>query len=498
MKTLPVVLSVLLAAPGAQAESDLRQIVKEHRLKNGMKWLIVERHQAPVFTGYIRVKAGGADEQPGYTGLAHLFEHLAFKGTPVLGTSNFDQEKKLLREIAEVGAQLAGVARERRGQGAVVKLKQRLSELQATHSRIADSDALSRLYQLNGATGLNATTDKDLTSYFVSFPRNRLSLWALVEASRLASPVLRDFYKERDVVMEERRMRVDAEPVGVLYEELNQLAFTTSPYRWPVVGYAEDLNAMTMARAHEFHQRYYVPSNTVGCLVGDVKLEEVVPLLEQTFGQIPARSSPPPLEFAEPPERFQRRSTVFFDASPRLFLSFRKPTLPDRDDYIFDVIELLLGHGRTARLHKRLVLKDRVAQSVGVFSGPGSRLNNLMTVAVIPLSGTKISKVEQTIWEELNRLKTERVPEQELKRIRNRVTADRARSIESNEGLADSLSYFEAIAGDWRYGADHAKQIESITAEDIQRTARQYFTLENSVVVDLAKPPKTDREGGWR
>ena len=232
----------LVWSSAASADADLREIVKEHRLGNGMKWLIVERPEAPVFTGFIRVRAGGADEEPGYTGLAHLFEHMAFKGTPVLGTSDFEAEKKLLAEIGKVGDQLALLERAKRGQSdEAQKLRARLSQLQQAEEKLADQDALSKLYELNGAQGLNATTDKDLTSYFVSFPKNRLELWSLVEASRLAAPVLRDFYKERDVVMEERRLRVDSDPGGLLYEELNQVAFTTSPYRWPVVGYAEDM-----------------------------------------------------------------------------------------------------------------------------------------------------------------------------------------------------------------------------------------------------------------
>ena len=485
----PLALVLSMSALAADAESDLRKMVREHRLQNGMKWLIVERSEAPVFTGFIRVRAGGVDEEPGYTGLAHLFEHMAFKGTPVLGTSNFEEEKRLLQQIAEVGDKLAALQRLKKGHTEEARsARVRLAQLQEAHSKIADDDAMTKLYQLNGANDLNATTDKDLTSYFVSFPKNRLELWALVEAARLASPVLRDFFKERDVVMEERRMRVDTEPDGALYEELNQVAFTTSPYRWPTVGYAEDLESMTVARAMEFHRRYYVPGNTVGCLVGDIKFEEVVPLLERTFGAIPGGPSPAPPEFAEPAARFERRSTVFFDASPRLYIGFRKPTLPSQDDYVFDVLQLLLGQGRTARLHRRLVLKDRIAQAVGSFGGPGARLDNLFIIVVIPLGNAKRAELEKDVWDELNRLKTTKVSEVELQRIRNRVTADRARSIESNPGIAATLSYFEALAGDWRYAADHPNQIEKITAEDVQRVAKKYFNPENAVLVDMVRP----------
>ncbi len=489
MRTSNLIVLALLLSAEASAAFDLRAMVKEHTLKNGMKWLIVERHQAPVFTGMIRVRVGGADEEPGYTGLAHLFEHMAFKGTPVLGTSDFEAEKKLLVQIAQVGDQLAGLERAGKGESAEAKaLRERLKAVSAEAGKLTDENALATLYQLNGATGLNATTNKDLTSYFVSLPKNRLELWMVVEAARLAAPVLRDFYTERDVVSEERRMSIDSSPGGVMYEELNQLAFTMSPYRWPVVGYSEDLAAMTLERATAFFKRHYVPSNAVGCIVGDVELAQLIPMLERTFGAIPAGTVAPRPTFSEPPQRAIRRSTVSFEASPRLLVAFRKPPPPAKEDYVFDVLEVLLGQGRTSRLEKRLVLKDRLAQGVGVFGGPGSRLENLFVVSVTPLKGAKLETIEKAIWDELNRLKAEPVPPAELEKVRNRVSADSARSLDSYQGLAGQLSQAEALVGDWRYAADHPQVIAALTAEDVQSVARKYFVAENSVVIDLRSP----------
>ncbi len=498
MRTILLIAAVcLLAVPDvARAQTDLESQVKEVTLGNGMKWLIVERHQAPVFTGFIRVKVGGADEQPGITGLAHLFEHMAFKGTPVLGTANFEKEKELLREIARVGDALAAL--ERAGKGdtePAKKLRQTLASLTTQHDAITDENEFTALYQVNGASGLNATTDKDLTSYFVSFPSNRLELWALSEAQRMASPVLRDFYKERDVVLEERRLRVDSDPGGALYEELLQVGFTVSPYRWPVVGYREDLEAMTLEQAHAFHRRFYAPANAVGTIVGDVNFEDTVKLLERTFGAIPAQPPPPPIVFAEPPRRKSRRSAVFFDAAPRVMFAFKKPTLPARDDYVFDVLQVLLSEGNTARFNQSLVFKERIAQGVGAFGAPGSRLDNLFVVAVVPLAGVSTAQVEKSVMRQLDRLKTEPVSAAELEKVRNRVAADHARSLDTNSGLAARLSYFEAVAGTWRYTANHPKVIESITAEDVMRVAKQYFTPDNLTVVELVRP-NTSPAGG--
>jgi predicted Zn-dependent peptidase len=174
-----------------------------------------------------------------------------------------------------------------------------------------------------------------------------------------------------------------------------------------------------------------------------------------------------------------------------MMLSFRKPTLPSRDDYVFDVLSVLLGEGNTSRLNKRLVFKDRLAQAIGVFGAPGSRLENLFVVAAIPLAGVTNAKIEAAIFDELERLKREPVSPQELEKVRNRVAADHARSLDTNSGLASRLSYFQAVAGDWRYTADHPKVIESITAEDVMRVAKTYFTPENLTVVELARPSAT-------
>jgi len=230
----------------ASAQASLEERVKEVRLGNGMVWLVVERPEAPVFTGFVRVRVGGADESPGSTGLAHLFEHMAFKGTPKLGSKDWAAEQPLMVELQKAGDALALLTRQgTAGSDEGKKLAARVAELRQKHGALFDENALARLYQVNGGVGLNATTDKDMTSYFVSLPKNRLELWLTVEAQRFAAPVLRDFYTERSVVQEERLRSIETNPGGAMYEELMQLAFVSSPYRWPTVGYAEDLAAMS-------------------------------------------------------------------------------------------------------------------------------------------------------------------------------------------------------------------------------------------------------------
>jgi predicted Zn-dependent peptidase len=272
---------VALLSTSAAAQGSLEERVKEIRLANGMTWLVVQRPEAPVFTGFVRVRVGGADEQPGATGLAHLFEHMAFKGTPQLGAKDWAAEQPLLLELQRKGDSLAVLQRQgKAGTEEGKKLAAEVAALQKRHGPLFDENALARLYQVNGGVGLNATTDKDMTSYFVSLPKNRLELWLTVEAQRFAAPVLRDFYTERSVVQEERLRSIETNPAGAMYEELMQLAFVSSPYRWPTVGYAPDLAAMTWAGAQAFFDAHYVASNAVGCVVGDVSVEALRPLLE--------------------------------------------------------------------------------------------------------------------------------------------------------------------------------------------------------------------------
>ena len=480
-----LLMAVLTAGPG------LGDSVHQLTLKNGMTWLVVERHQAPVFTGFVRLRVGGIDEEQGFTGLAHLFEHMAFKGTPMIGTSDWPREQRLLASIRTTGDALSDELRRDAPDAERVKaLKAELHRLTDEHKGITDENALSRLYLTHGGVGLNATTDTDLTSYFISLPSNQLKLWLTVEAQRLATPVLRDFYTERDVVAEERAMRIDSNPGGLLYQELNHLAFTSSPYRWPVVGYPKDLATMRLSDAEKFWQLHYAPANAVGCIVGDVDVKTLAPQLEETFGSLPAREAAPAPRFAEPESRAQRRATVFYDAAPRMMFAFRKPKAPSQTDDTVDVIETVLGEGRTGRLQRRLVYLDKIAANVGVFTGPGSRFDNLLIVAVTPLAGTKPEELERVIWEELGRLKTEPIGADEFEKVRNRLSVDTARQFQDNGSIAGALSAYQALFGDWRYGVDRAARIDALTVNDVMEVSKRLFTPENSVVLTLQRPVK--------
>ena len=484
-------LAAVLAPTPAQA-FDLGARVVEHRLDNGMLFLLLRRPQAPVFSGYVRFRVGGADEPEGASGVAHLFEHMAFKGTTRIGIRDIDAERPLLAEIDATGDELAGLlvkddamtpdeARQ------AEELTAKMLELRKRHKPMLIKDELSRLYLRNGAVGLNATTSKDLTSYFVSLPINRLELWALLEADRIADPVLREFWSEKDVVMEERRMRIESSPRGKLYEAFVKAAYPPGdPYRQPTVGTWRDLRALTAAKARAFHAAHYTPSNAVGALVGDIDIEEAKALLDKTFGVIPARKAADPPPPSKPrTDKAEVRVDVPFDAQPAVMVGYHKPNAPHRDDYIADVLHDLLTHGRTSRLNKSLVQEQGVVTRVGSHGAPGHRRPNLLVFSMSPRHPHTTADAEKALYAELDKLKTTLVTKAELDKVRTRVEASFLRGLATNNGLASQLTYFQSSVGDWRYVATHAEVLGSITAEDIQTFAKTYLNADNRVVASL-------------
>jgi predicted Zn-dependent peptidase len=489
-KKILFVFSLLLLFHPALANPDPLQIpVVPYTLKNGMKFLIVKRPGAPVFTAYIRVKVGGGDEQPGKSGIAHMLEHMAFKGTPKIGTLDYAKEKKILDQIETVGVRLSELTRS--GQDAspeAKKLRDQLKQLQKETEPLLVKDEFSRAFTKNGANNFNASTWKDMTSYYEELPSNKLELWAYLDSERLKNPVFREFYQERDVVLEERRTRVDNSPFGKNLEALHAAAFEKSPYKDPTIGYEKEVAALTATDLQNFYKIYYVPQNMVGAVVGDIDIERTKTILDRYFGTIPAGPTPPPVNFVEPPQVKERRVSVKFDARDEIMMGYHKPTLPNREDYVFDLIGEIFCEGRTSRLHQALVEKKKIAENVDCdSSSPGSRFDNLFFVYASALGNHTLSELEKAIDEEVEKLKNTPVTQEELERARNQITSERLFKMNSNLGLAEDLTYFEVIAGDWKYLLQHEEVLKTITPQEIQAVARKFLVNTNRTVSILSK-----------
>jgi predicted Zn-dependent peptidase len=472
----------------ALANSSLEDKVVEHQLSNGLKLLVVERHDTPTVSAYITIGVGSVHETSETRGVAHLLEHMLFKGTKTLGTTDYEKEKPLLEKIEVAGSRLDALRLQTDADPvSITALEEELAALQAKHKQYVVKDIFSNIYSENGGVGYNAFTSKDLTTYLISLPSNKLELWALIESDRMKDPVLREFYTERDVIREERRRSYDTNPRRRHYETLVTNAFTMHPYRNPIIGWHSDIANLSPQKTRDFLQKYYAPVNTVIALVGDVNADDAIAMVERYFGDLNPGTPVPNVSAIEPEQNGEKRVVDIFDAEPRLAMAWHKPTMPHKDDYAFDLIDQILGNGRTSRLYRSLVEEKKLATSVSVYGAPGSRYANLFVIDAVPRHPHTTAELEEAVYAELDKLKQELVEVAELDKVRNRLLTDQLRQLRSNSGLARLLTSYQSLAGDWRYVANYQREIEKLTVEDIKLVANTYFTESNRTVVVLKR-----------
>lgn len=496
MRKLRAALAVILCAFAPTVAQDLKEFEKrvtEFTLKNGLHFIVLERHDAPVASFHTYVNAGSVNDSNGKTGIAHMFEHMAFKGTESMGSKNLVLERKALANIEAVYDELD--QERRKGASAnkerVSDLEKKLKDAIASAEAYVDSELYTRVMEDNGAVGLNASTGVDQTQYFLSYPSNRLELWFLMESDRFIRPVFREFYKERDVVREEKRMRSESNPQGELIDALLATAFQGHPYKTSPAGFSSDIENFRVGDAMAFRKTYYVPGNMTIAIAGDVDPRECRRLAEKYFGAMPAGPLPPPVITAEPNQNGERRVTIQSAAQPMLVVAYKRPDMRHADDPVFDVIDGIVSGGRTGIMHKELVEKKRVALAAGTGSGfPGAKYPHLYILYAIPNSGKTVDDNEKAIDEIVTQLKTQPIDEGTLKRVKTKVRAGLIRQLASNSGLASQLTYYRVNYGDWRVMFQGVEEIEKVTAADVQRVAKQYFEPKYRTVAYHVKPAK--------
>src|SRR6266704_2556868 len=358
----------------AQDIASFEKRITVKKLANGLTVIVMERPEAPVFSFYTRVDAGSAQEVPGITGLAHMFEHMAFKGTDKIGTSNYAAEKVALEKVEKTYAayQKENLKEVGRDEKRVAALEEAWQKAMAHADEYVVPNQFGEIVESQGGVGLNANTDHDETVYYYSFPQNRLELWAYLESERFVHPVMREFYKERNVVIEERRLRTDSNPIGRLLEQFVTAAFQAHPYHRPTIGWMSDLNSFSATDARRFFDTYYIPSNMVVAVAGDVKASEAIPIIEKYFGRIPSHEKPDERTTTEPPQNSERR-VVLREATQSLYLEgYHRPDYLSKDDAVYDAIADLMSNGRTSRLYRALVRDKKIAADSAGFTGlPG-------------------------------------------------------------------------------------------------------------------------------
>jgi len=478
---------VALFAAGALAQdvASFEKRVTVKKLDNGLTIIVCERPEAPVFSFFTLVDAGSVQDPMRATGLAHMFEHMAFKGTDTIGTKDYAAEKPALEKVENAYAAYVAERDKRVGQDA-----QKLKELEkAWQDAIKEADSyvipnqFGKIVEQNGGEDMNAFTNYDETAYHYSFPTNRLELWAYLESDRFLHPVLREFYKERNVVIEERRMRTDSNPFGRLLEQFTEEAFTAHPYHRPTIGWISDLNHFSATDAQRFFDTYYIPSNMVVAVSGDIKANEAMPILEKYFSRLPSHPKPDETTTAEPPQNSERR-VVLKDLSQPIYIEgYHRPDYRSKDDAIFDAISDLMSEGRTSRLYRALVRDKKIASySEGITGYPGVKYSHLFAFLAVPLPGHKPDEMAEAIHAEIDRLKKEDISDDELKMIKTRSKANLIRGLADNEGLATQLATYQTRYGDWRELFRSVDRIDQVTKADIRRVANEVFTDTNRTV----------------
>ena len=480
--------AVVAVVPRLATAQDLAQFEKrmtEFTLDNGLKFLVLERHEAPVVSFHTYADVGAVDEIRGITGVAHLFEHLAFKGTTTIGTRDYKDEKKALDKIDE--AFLALKTERHKGDKAdkarLEHLQKQFKDDQEQAQKYLVHDEYEEVFSREGSAGFNAYTSEDATQYIVSLPSNKVELWMTMESDRFAHPVLREFYKEKDVVMEERRLSIESRPIGRLLEEFMAIAYMAHPYGHEVLGFMSDLQAMSRLQARAFFKKYYEPSNLTIAIVGDVNPEQIRKLATEYFSGIPSGPKPDPVETVEPPQLGERRVILEDPSQPFILIGYHKPSINHPDDAVFDAITDIVGMGRTSRLYKSLVKEKRIAIAASGFQGmPGVKYPGLFLFYAVPARGHTSQECEQAIYEQIEKLKSELVTPEELAKAKTRARASLIRQLDSNSGLAAMLTFYQVVTGDWRDLFRQLDKIDKVTAEDIQRVANEYFTTKNRSV----------------
>ena len=489
-RTTALAAAAIMTIPSASALAQNVQPI-EYTLDNGMKFLLMPRDEQPnvITAGWI-APVGSANERPGITGVSHLLEHLLFKGTDQIGTSDAKLDQQYRDELTEVREQMRAytldVQYDRMYSGEIdnpwdpANDTEKLREMRAEMTRLQDLQAeitikneFDSIYTGNGGSGMNAGTSNDFTVFYINIPSNKLELWSWMESDRLLNPSYRELDAERFVVIEERRQRLEATATGKLSEQFDSMFWVASPYNWPVIGWMSDLMAYTEDEISEYFETYYQPANLTGVIVGDFEVEDAKQLVESYFGRLEnKRPKAAPLVTYSVPLLGELRLTGECDCQDQVEVRYRSVPFGHPDEAVFDVMSDLLN-GRTGRLYKSLVEEQGIAS--GASASHRSQLYaGSFSFNARPKGDTDLAELEDAWSAELERLKTEPVSDRELQKIKNQQAADTFRGLQDNSSLFFQLAITEGYGG-YEYLNEHPKRIAAVTSEDIMRVANEYL-----------------------
>jgi len=487
-RTAPVVLLVALLCTSIALAQDIKLDVKERTLSNGMKVLVVERHDTPRIACRLAISVGAVNEAEGYTGLAHLLEHMMFKGTRTIGVSDAEVEAPI---IADIDAYMADIDALRDSTDTADKKRREdllrgYQDLLAKQRELMVSNELHRIYQSAGATGLNAFTSHDRTVYTVEVPSNKLELYMWLDSDRIANAVFREFYSERDVVLDERRRRMESNPYGPFYEELDAVFYTSHPYRRPVLGWQWDVERLSRADAEAFFRANYTPDHATLALVGDVKAEDAFALAERYFGRLKPSEAPQARITREPSQSGERRVAMKIQAMQTVVIAYHAPEFTGEDSPALEVAAAVLN-GRSGRLYKDLILTKDIALSAGAWSSSLRHAGEFGFSAQVK-EGHTHREVEDALLAHVDGLTKEPPTEHEMGRVANAIEASFVDGLRTNGGIAGELAHYQTL-GDWRLLLTRMERLKEVTPADVARVAEEYLTEKNRTVGWIVREP---------
>jgi len=484
---LLLLFSTLISA--AYDFSKIKDNISEFTLPNGLKFILLEDHSVPIATFMTFVNVGGSDEHIGIWGISHFLEHMAFKGTSEIGTTDFKAEKAIMDKMDAIFNKIL----EEKGnvnpdKEKINKLETQLEELRKQAGKYVVDNELDKILKRNGAVGINAGTSKDFTMYFFSLPSNRVELWAYLESSRFSDPVFREFYKERDVIKEERRMGSENRPIGKLIEELIAIAFKDHPYHVNGIGPMSNINHITRDDMYRYFKTNYNTKNMVIGVVGDVYPDQLKKLAKKYFTKLKAGNKNPRVFTKEPPQAGEKTVTIYDDSQPYLIIGYHAPSILDKDFVKFSILDRILTSGRSSRLNYKMVIKDKTALGVFSFAGyPGNKYPGLYLIAALPNSGHTNDQLLETIDNEIEKIKKESISEEELKSAKTRLMVSEIRRMGSNRGMLIRMLQAEMVLGSWEKAFDDIQAIEKITTKDIQELVKKYLIKSNRSIGRIEK-----------
>uniref|UniRef100_A0A7S3EK04 Alpha-MPP n=1 Tax=Rhodosorus marinus TaxID=101924 RepID=A0A7S3EK04_9RHOD len=455
--------------------------VNSFSLPNGFKFVVLERGVSPTVSFVTYVDVGASDEVAGKTGIAHFLEHLAFKGTESIGTKDYGREIALLNEIDDLNEQKKSITDQQKRK--LSAIDEKIMSATAQAEELVISNDFSRIVQQEGGVGLNAATTIDSTQYFYNFPSNKTELWFALESERFQKPVFRQFEKEKAVVLEERKLRVDNDSVGQFLEQYLMKAFDEHPYRRPVIGFEQDIRGLSRADVMSFFRKYYRPENITFGIVGDTSVDEVRKLAEKYFGGFEAGEKSSRTIPEEPVQKQEKSLVMKLDSEPWYVEGYHVPAFGAPEYPALRLLEGVLSGGRTSRLFRSLVLDKQIALQASFSSGfPGDKYASLGLLFALPAPGKSLDSVRDALREQIETLKSEGVKPSELARIKRSLKVSYLNAFQSNETMAGFLCEFAAKTGDAKNAFRLLGALDEVKPEDVTNLARTVFVESNRTV----------------